>query len=111
MITTMDQVTIVRRLLECLHAMRQRQLACEDKQELKNQEKLIASNNRLSLRAYLAVKAIEGILLSDQNGDLSDSICLSKKSSFQLSGLTMEDFTKWAADVNWLLSVMEGFKP
>jgi len=110
MITSMDQVTVVRRLLECLHAMKKRQLACEEtEKELENEQRLITLNNNLSPRAYLAIRTIESILLSDHRGDLENFVCLSSNAStFKLK---MENFDRWAENVNWLLSVMEGFRP
>ena len=108
----MDQVTIVRRLLDHLHAMRTYQVTCEEtKKELENEQRLINSSNTLSPRAYIAIKAIEDILLSDQKGNLSNYISLTEKSTSLPRGITMKDFTEWAAHVNWLLSIMEGFKP
>ncbi|MFA6593731.1 MAG: hypothetical protein WCT16_00575 [Candidatus Buchananbacteria bacterium] len=104
MIITKDQVVIVRRVLDALHRMRTHQLTHEN-QELTDRNKLITSTGQLSEKAFLCVKFIEDVLLTNQDGKLI------KKGPWSETITSMETFVQWAEQVSWLISIMEGYKP
>jgi len=105
----MDQITIAKHLLRSLQRMASIQLDYEKRDAYQpDYDKLIISSTsgngkRLSENAYLCVKLIESIILSDQNGKALIAR-LSEKSN--ATSIDMEHYNEWALQVGWLLSVM-----